>query len=1031
MIVSDKEILYINSLIENSVDLFHNFWPMTGFIHHNPLHGFEDMPFEEGVKKASHYFHAKTSLSREAYRKFYEEGKITDTHLQEELEHYCSVHDLSKELYVPIFLAVMTKGENLYLFDKPWGELSSKQEQIAKYLQTLPFDPDRLEERLGVHWTLYDGVDKLYDTKIDTKLNEKISRMAMRHLDEGQAPWQPMEREKGMFLSWRRLVRHDKVFFDATKPLCRLLENTNKPEDIIFWVLHELQIPRNLWQDLFVLEFSKLHGWTGFLRWRSRQEDYLPQKEAPAFLEEFLAIRLYYIYFHLARVGKKIGFFPNFVNLQAKLQQPEAKLRYRFFSKRMLPEYIAKMEEMLRGEPNEREWEELWQRYRKDEHRNKIEAAAQFLDKVIGLCGCEIKGEESYKELLINLQRWEEDEGFLWQKAMEKRYLQSMMHDIANASLQQKRAKAQFLFCIDVRSEIPRRHIESVGDYETFGIAGFFGIPLKVIDIKNRHESNLAPAVVKPKNIVYTFTQKEQPSKDLVRALHHVYHDLKYNAITPYLMVETIGNLFAFDFFGKTLLQNLYMPLRKKILQERYETERMIIDKFPKSAIYQTIHDLQIALIKEVLKKRYGIEIFDEKLQEAIESFLQLAIAKEPLLVYDEAQIEPKTKLGERIGLMHYEEMQLLKTLQTKYQISYGHMQMQIDKLTCVGFTYKEQLFYAENAIKMIGLQNFAPVVVFCAHESTSENNPYESALNCGACGGKSSEINAKVMALILNKKEIRVGLAKKGIVIPQDTLFCYAVHNTVTDEVKIDLSLVLKEREVRKIQEDLDRASKQAALERVRELPFTNGLSKKRLMRFIQRNTMDWSQTRPEWGLSKNCAFIVGPRSWSQETNFANRIFLHSYDYRLDPHGYFLEIILSSALIVGEWINLEHFFSAIDNRAYGSESKIYHNVTGMFGVISGNMSDLRTGLAMQSVHLRGEIYHEPIRLLTFIVAPFEKYKDVINRIKRVYYLVYNEWVRTCFVDPKERAFYHYCPNKKDWVKIDFAIAKEFEKIRY
>ncbi|MES4785029.1 MAG: hypothetical protein C4294_03595, partial [Nitrospiraceae bacterium] len=81
---------------------------------------------------------------------------------------------------------------------------------------------------------------------------------------------------------------------------------------------------------------------------------------------------------------------------------------------------------------------------------------------------------------------------------------------------------------------------------------------------------------------------------------------------------------------------------------------------------------------------------------------------------------------------------------------------------------------------------------------------------------------------------------------------------------------------------------------------------------------------------------------------------FLHSYDYRRDPSGKSLEVIMTAPLVVAEWINMEHYFSTVDNDVYGSGSKIYHNVTGRIGVMYGTQSDLRIGLPRQTV-LNGE----------------------------------------------------------------------------
>ena len=51
---------------------------MRNFIHHNPLHGLEHLPFEQAVAEASHLFHARGYLKRIEYQQLRERGSIED-----------------------------------------------------------------------------------------------------------------------------------------------------------------------------------------------------------------------------------------------------------------------------------------------------------------------------------------------------------------------------------------------------------------------------------------------------------------------------------------------------------------------------------------------------------------------------------------------------------------------------------------------------------------------------------------------------------------------------------------------------------------------------------------------------------------------------------------------------------------------------------------------------------------------------------------------------------------------------------------
>jgi len=53
------------------------FWPMRTFVHHNPLHGFEHMPFDDAIHAAKALFGGLGYLPNEEYRELYQDGRIS------------------------------------------------------------------------------------------------------------------------------------------------------------------------------------------------------------------------------------------------------------------------------------------------------------------------------------------------------------------------------------------------------------------------------------------------------------------------------------------------------------------------------------------------------------------------------------------------------------------------------------------------------------------------------------------------------------------------------------------------------------------------------------------------------------------------------------------------------------------------------------------------------------------------------------------------------------------------------------------
>jgi uncharacterized protein len=325
-----------------------------------------------------------------------------------------------------------------------------------------------------------------------------------------------------------------------------------------------------------------------------------------------------------------------------------------------------------------------------------------------------------------------------------------------------------------------------------------------------------------------------------------------------------------------------------------------------------------------------------------------------------------------------------------------------------LGFTVSEMATRVENLLRGVGMiKDFAPIFYVVAHGSSSANNPHHGAHDCGACSGRPGSVNARVFSAMANHAEVRAILAKNGLVIQAETQFVGALHDTASDEVAFYDEHILNAKNAEmhvKNKQTFENALDLNAKERSRRFASIDTKQDiKKVRQAIQKRSVSLFEPRPELGHGTNALCFVGHRSLTKNLFLDRRAFMNSYDYRTDPEGKLLLGVMRPLPPVCGGINLEYYFSRMDNYKLGAGTKLPHNVVGLIGVANSSDGDLRPGLPLQMIEV-----HDPVRLMIVVEHYPEVVLKTINTEDTLYEWFKNEWVQLAAIHPDTNEFYFF-----------------------
>lgn len=499
--------LDLDELVQAASKIIAPLGPINKFAARNPWVGLEEQSFEQVARRFKHTCDVDLLPNESILLSAWKRGEINQDFLEKSLQQWLDSQNL--ELSREEAERFCKSGLNL---EKQSGNIEPMPEVkvIAKKLSRFY---TQITKKHGVQ-TYSKRLEKLSGEGLAKVLNNHMIKWCKLFLDQSNALWSMPNREEGFFHAWRGIAQYDPSLNRDQRNQLKCLHK--EADYALKEALLALEIPYSEIQDYLEAHLLALPGWAGMMLWNSEG---LPEKKS--LLLEYLAVR---------------------ISLEAILIKPYLPLPESTYENKVNLESLILYWA---------EWGNLpvkaWSQFSAIEIKSRLTLAYRF-DKI------------------LRNRIWLE----AWEKTYENRLMRMMTSKKHTVTENVKPAKAQFVFCIDVRSELFRRKLEESGSFETLGAAGFFGLPIETSKLASHHGHNSLPVMFKPiLKVMESSTELElnlyQQRKQAGNALSYTFKTMKQNLISSMVLPEITGPWQSIQTLARS-----FIPRKAGLLSHRF-----------------------------------------------------------------------------------------------------------------------------------------------------------------------------------------------------------------------------------------------------------------------------------------------------------------------------------------------------------------------------------------------------------------------------------------------------------------------------